>query len=108
MVTTRHLRKADPKVHYNNPNPNPSGENHGDCPVVKLLRQHLGRIFMAQKSVMLCVWRVDQLGIIYYELLKPYDETILGEHCDRYRRQLMPLSSAQEKRQTATVQRETA
>nr|CDS25984.1 Mariner Mos1 transposase [Hymenolepis microstoma] len=25
-------------------------ENHGDCPVVTLLRQHLGRISMAQNS----------------------------------------------------------
>nr|CDS28882.1 transposase [Hymenolepis microstoma] len=45
-------------------------ENHWDCPVVILLHQHLGRISMAQKSVMLCVWW-DQFGVFYYELLKP-------------------------------------
>nr|CDS30028.1 Mariner Mos1 transposase [Hymenolepis microstoma] len=33
-------------VHYNKP----GAENHGDCPMVILLRQHLGRISMVQKS----------------------------------------------------------
>jgi len=40
-------------------------------------------------KVMLCIWW-DQLGIVYYELLKP-TETITG---DRYRTQLMRLSRA--------------
>nr|QXJ78550.1 putative DD34D transposase [Kaburagia rhusicola] len=40
-------------------------------------------------KVMLCIWW-DQLGVIYYELLKP-SETITG---DRYRTQLMRLSRA--------------
>lgn len=38
---------------------------------------------------MLCVW-LDQLGVIYYELLKP-SETITGE---RYRTQLVRLGRA--------------
>ena len=38
-------------------------------------------------KVMLCIWW-DQLGVVYYELLKP-TETITG---DRYRKQLMRLS----------------
>ncbi len=40
-------------------------------------------------KVMLCIWW-DQVGVIYYELLKP-SETITG---DRYRLQLMRLSRA--------------
>mgnify|MGYP003334104996 CR=1 FL=1 len=40
-------------------------------------------------KLMLCIWW-DQLGVIYYELLKP-NETITG---DRYRLQLMRLSRA--------------
>ena len=40
-------------------------------------------------KVMLCIWW-DQVGVIYYELLKP-NETITGE---RYRTQLMRLSRA--------------
>lgn len=40
-------------------------------------------------KVMLCIWW-DQLGVVYYELLKP-TETITG---DRYRTQLMRLSRA--------------
>nr|CUU99751.1 hypothetical transcript [Hymenolepis microstoma] len=31
-------------VRYNDPNPNPSAEDHEDCPVVILLRRHLGRM----------------------------------------------------------------
>ena len=38
---------------------------------------------------MLCIWW-DQLGVVYYELLKP-NETITG---DLYRKQLMRLSRA--------------
>ena len=40
-------------------------------------------------KVMLCIWW-NQLGVVYYELLKP-SETITG---DRYRTQLMRLSQA--------------
>lgn len=40
-------------------------------------------------KLMLCIWW-DQLGVIYYELLKP-NETITA---DRYRRQLIKLSQA--------------
>lgn len=40
-------------------------------------------------KLMLCIWW-DQLGVVYYELLKP-SETITG---DLYRRQLMRLSRA--------------
>ena len=38
-------------------------------------------------KVMLCIWW-DQLGVVYYELLKP-SETITG---DRHRKQFMRLS----------------
>ena len=44
-------------------------------------------------KVMLCIWW-DQLGVVYYELLKPI-ETIRG---DRYRTQLMRLSRALKKK----------
>ena len=43
---------------------------------------------------MLCIWW-DQLGVIYYELLKP-SETVTG---DLYRRQLMRLSRALKEKQ---------
>nr|CDS26206.1 transposase [Hymenolepis microstoma] len=50
-------------------------EDHEDCPVVILLRRHLGRMNIHGSKVtrllMLCVWWEDQLGVIYYELLKP-------------------------------------
>nr|CDS25355.1 transposase [Hymenolepis microstoma]CUU99295.1 transposase [Hymenolepis microstoma] len=62
-------------VNYNSSNPNRSAENHGDCPVITLLRQNLGRMNIHGSKVMLCVWWGDQLGVIYYELLKP-SETI--------------------------------
>ena len=42
-----------------------------------------------RRIVILCIWW-DQVGVIYYELLKP-NETITGE---RYRTQLMRLSRA--------------
>nr|CDS27412.1 transposase [Hymenolepis microstoma] len=65
QLLERQTRKGSPHrivtgvgkwVHCNNPK---RAENHGDCPVVILLRQHHGRVFMAQKS---CVWWEDQLG----------------------------------------------
>nr|CUU00453.1 hypothetical transcript [Hymenolepis microstoma] len=37
-------------VHHDNPNSNPSAENHGECPMIILLRQHLDRISMAQNT----------------------------------------------------------
>ena len=47
-------------------------------------------------KVMHCIW-LDQLGVVYYELLEP-TETITG---DRYRTQLMRLSRAlKDKRET--------
>nr|CDS32437.1 Mariner Mos1 transposase [Hymenolepis microstoma] len=49
-------------VHYNNSNPSPSVENHGDCPVVILLRQHLGRMNIHGSKVMLWVCKFG-LGI---------------------------------------------
>ena len=45
-------------------------------------------------KVMRCIWW-DQLGVVYYELLKP-NETITG---DRYRKQLMSLSRALKEKQ---------
>ena len=60
--------------------------------------------FNASKTVILTskvmLWW-DQLGVVYYELLKP-TKTITG---DRYRTQLMRLPSIE--RQTAAIQRET-
>ena len=44
-------------------------------------------------KVMLCIWW-NQLGVVYYELLKP-SETITG---NRYRKQLMRLSRALKKK----------
>ena len=53
-----------------------------------LPRRRPNRIFT---KVMLCIWW-DQLGVVYYELLKKFTtETITG---DRYRTQLMRLSRA--------------
>ena len=46
-------------------------------------------------KVMLCIWW-DQLGVVYYELLKP-SETITG---DGYRTQLMRLSQALKEKQS--------
>nr|CDS29160.1 transposase [Hymenolepis microstoma] len=52
-----------------------------DCPLVILLRQHLGRTNIHGSKFMLCVWWGDQLDVIYYELPKT-SETITDE---RYR-----------------------
>ena len=60
----------------------PSAENHGEFPAMLPCRRP-NRIF----KVMLCIW-LDQLGVVYYELLKP-TETITD---DRFRTQLMRLS----------------
>ena len=51
------------------------------------------RTVILTSKVMLCIWW-DQLGVMYYELLKP-TETITG---DRYRTQLMRLSRLKDKR----------
>nr|CDS32654.1 transposase [Hymenolepis microstoma] len=58
------------------------------------------------KVGMLCVWW-DQLGVIYYELLKPSEafETITGERYSTPERDAPEPCSR--KRKTATVQRET-
>ncbi|GJQ72255.1 hypothetical protein Trydic_g3346 [Trypoxylus dichotomus] len=53
----------------------------------------LARPIIHAAKVMLCIWW-NQIGVIYYELLKP-NETITGE---RYRLQLMRLSRALRKR----------
>nr|CDS26455.1 Mariner Mos1 transposase [Hymenolepis microstoma] len=73
----------------NNPNPNPSAENHVDCPVVILQLQSTPRPNIHGSKVMLCVW----WGPAW---------------CERYGTKLMRrLSRAQERRKAATVQRET-
>jgi len=51
-------------------------------------------------KILLCIWW-DQLGVIYYELLKP-DETITG---NRYRTQLMRLSQALKEKRPEYAQR---
>ncbi|GFU40774.1 mariner Mos1 transposase [Trichonephila clavipes] len=66
----------------------PSAENHGDIPAMVPRRRPKVRNIHGSK-VMLIIWW-DQLGVVYYELLKP-TETITG---DRYRTQLMRLSRA--------------
>ena len=64
-------------------------ESHGDCPVM-LQRRRLGRMSNIHAAkIMLCIWW-DQVGVIYYELLK-LNETITEE---RYQTQLMRLSRA--------------
>ena len=64
-----------------------SAENHEEFPAM-LPRRRPNRIFNGS-NVMLCIWW-DQLGVVYYELLKP-TETITG---DQYRTQLMRLNRA--------------
>jgi len=63
----------------------PSAENHGEFPAMLPRR----RPNIHGSKVMLCIWW-DQLGVVYYELLKP-TETITD---DRYQTQLMRLSRA--------------
>ena len=75
--------KGDEKwIHYSNPKRRKSWGLPG------LATTSSARPNIHAAKVMLCIW--DQLGIIYYELLKP-SETITGE---RYRLQLMRLSRA--------------
>ena len=62
----------------------PSAVNHGECPDMPP-RRLPDRIFTIPR---LCSTFVDQLCVVYYELLNP-SETIKG---DRYRTQLMRLS----------------
>ncbi|GJQ84612.1 hypothetical protein Trydic_g10222 [Trypoxylus dichotomus] len=50
---------------------------------------YIGSAEYSPSKVMLCIWS-DQVGVIYYELLKP-NETITGE---RYGLELMRLSRA--------------
>ena len=59
------------------------GESHGDCHA----STSSVRLNIHAAKIMLCIWWA-QVGVIYYELLKP-NETITEE---RYRTQLMRLS----------------
>ena len=68
-------------VHYDNPKRRKSWEVSGHASTSTAKPNIHG------SKVMLCIWW-DQLGVVYYELLKP-TETITG---DRYRTQLMRLS----------------
>jgi len=66
-------------VHYDNPK---RQESHGTSTSMVKPNIH-------SSKVMLCIWR-DQLGVVYYELLKQ-SEIITG---DLYGKQLMRLSRA--------------
>ena len=91
MLLARHKRKGflhhivigEKWIHYDNPKKRkllgPLG--HASTSTVKLN--------IHGKTLILCIWW-DQLGIVYYELLKP-NETITGA---LYRTQLMTLSRA--------------
>ena len=70
-------------VHYDNPKRRKSWEVPGHASTSTTKPNIHG------SKVMLCIWW-DQLGLVYYELLKP-TETITG---DRYRMQLMRLNRA--------------
>ncbi|UYV81711.1 SETMAR [Cordylochernes scorpioides] len=70
-------------IHYDNPKRRKSSVKPGHASTSTAKPNIHG------KKLMLCIWW-DQLGVIYYELLKP-NETITGE---RYQQQLMRLSRA--------------
>ena len=70
-------------IHYSNPKKRKSWGLPGHASTSS------ARPNIRADKVMLCIWW-DQVGVIYYELLKP-NETITGE---RYRTQLMRLSRA--------------
>jgi len=75
--------------------------NNGSTTIIQRRRNHEDLLAMLQhrqpnihgKKLMLCIWW-DQLGVVYYELLKP-NETITGALC---RTQLMKLSRALKKK----------
>lgn len=73
-------------IHYDNPNRKKSYGYPGHASTSTAKPNIHG------KKLMLCIWW-DQLGVIYWELLKP-NETITG---DVYRRQLMRLKEAMQK-----------
>ena len=90
MLLTRHNRKGflhrivtgDEKwIYYVNPKKKKSWGPPGHASTSTAKRNIHG------KKLMLCIWW-DQLGVVYYELLKP-NETITGA---LYRTQLMRLS----------------
>ena len=73
---------------------NPKKRDHGDH-LAMLQHRQPSRIFMEKNSC--CVFD-DQLGVVYYELLKP-NETITGT---LYRTQLMRLSRALKEKRAKT------
>ena len=70
-------------VHYDNPKRRKSWEMPGHASTSSAKPNIHGA------KVMLCNWS-DQLGVVYYELLKP-SETITGDRCRKY---LMHLNQA--------------
>lgn len=70
-------------IHYDNPKKRKSWVKPGE-PSISTAKPNIHG-----KKLMLCIWW-DQLGVVYYELLKP-SETITGA---LYRTQLMRLSRA--------------
>lgn len=92
MLLARHKRKGflhrivtgDEKwIHYDNPKRKKSWGPPGHASTSTAMPNIHG------KKLLLCIWW-DQLGVVYYELLKP-NETITGAV---YRTQLMRLSRA--------------
>ena len=92
MLLVRHKRKGflhrivtgDEKwIHYDNPKKRKSWGSPGYAST------SIAKPNIHGKKVMLCIWW-DQLGVVYYELLKP-NETVTGA---LYRTQLMRLSRA--------------
>ena len=82
------------RIHYHNPKYRRSSgkPSHISTSVAKL--NILG------SKLLLCIWW-DQLGVVYYELLKP-TKTLMG---DCYQRQLMCLSSTLKRNQLLYEQR---
>ena len=70
-------------VHYDNP------RRRKSWGMLEHTSTSTARLNIDGAKVMLCIWW-DQLGVVYYQLLKP-SETITG---DRYRTQLIHLSRA--------------
>jgi len=79
-------------IHYDNPKRKKSWDKPGHASTAKPN--------IHGSKLTLCIWW-DQLGVVYYELLKP-NETITGDH---YRLQLMRLNQALKEKRPLYEQR---
>ena len=108
MLLARHKRKdflhhivtGDEKwIHYDNPKKNKSWGPPGHASKFWEQPDHAStstaKRNIHEKKLMLCIWW-NQLGVVYYELLKP-NETITGA---LYRTQLMRLSRVHKEKRT--------